>query len=412
MTDSEADVARVFRPARALPTDVVRPTRALVDLESLRHNLHVLKGAAPGVAIWGVVKADAYGHGAKAVARTLERSGVDGLCVALVEEGVELREAGVTAPILVMGGYSGNAYAELVHHRLTVVLQSEDELAALALAVRLSDGAPLPVHLKVDTGMGRLGERAEHWPSLARRLKESPEIALDGLMTHLANADRPRSAGDQAQLDAFEAATQIFKQEGLSPRVRHAENSAAFIAGNTHFDLVRPGIALYGVSPFSPDEPPSSESARSLLRRLRPVMSLHSRIVSLRRINPGDAVGYGSTFRATRPSLIATVPVGYADGLSRALSNRGELLVRGERAPIAGVVSMDMTMIDVTDVHSVALGDEVILLGGRPASDGSQDQARRAHELGAHELAARSGTIPWEVLTNVSRRVPRFYRGA
>lgn len=410
MSESEADVPRVFRPARALPTDVVRPTRAVVDLDSLRHNLHLLRGAAPGVAIWGVVKADAYGHGAKAVARTLERAGIDGLCVALVEEGVELREAGVTAPILVMGGYYGNAYSELVHHRLTVVLQSEGELEALADAVRRSDGAPLEAHLKVDTGMGRLGERRENWDRWAARLRDRPEIIFDGLMTHLATADRPSTGNAPEQLRNFEEATAIFKRHGLVPRARHAENSAALLGDHPHYDLARPGILLYGVSPFSDGELPASEASRALLRRLRPAMSVKSRIVSLRVLDAGDPVGYGSAFRARRRSLIATVPMGYADGLSRALSNNGELLVRGRRAPIAGVVSMDMTMIDVTDIPGAALGDEVTLLGGRAAPDSGE--GTHAFEIGATELAARAGTIPWEILTNISRRVPRFYRGA
>jgi alanine racemase len=405
MAEPPAELPRVFRPERALPTDVVRPTRAVVDLDHLRHNLHVLRQLEPAMPLWAVLKADAYGHGSKAVARTLERAGVDGICVALVEEGVELREAGIKAPILVMGGYYGDAYGELIHHRLTVVLQDAGQLEALALAVRRHGHAPFAAHLKVDTGMARLGVRERDWPRFVSALSQNREIFFEGLMTHLARAD---DEGDEAlsePLEAFERATRLFAAAGHTPQVRHAANSAAYLR-RVHFGLARPGIALFGVSPFVGSLPASlGPEARQALSRLRPVMSLVSRVVAIRDLEPHDPVGYGGTFRAARPTRVATVPMGYADGLPRALSNLGEMLVRGRRAPIVGTVSMDMTTLDVTCIPEAALGDEVLLLGGREGPAGE-------HAPTALELAEQARTIPWEILTNISRRVPRFYRGA
>lgn len=376
-----------------------------MDLDHLRHNLHVLRQLEPELPLWAVLKADAYGHGSKAVARTLERAGIDGICVALVEEGVELREAGIRTPILVMGGYYGDAYGELAHHQLTVVLQDPGQLEALALAVRRHGHSPFAAHLKVDTGMARLGARERDWPAFVSALARNPEVRFQGLMSHLARADDEDEAALDAPLLAFERATALFAASGQKPQVRHIENSAAFLRG-THFDLARPGIALFGVSPFGGNLPKAlSAEAKMTLSRLRPVMNLVSRIVALRDLEPGDPVGYGETFRAIRPTRVATVPVGYADGLSRALSNRGEMLVRGMRAPIVGTVSMDMTMLDVTELPEATLNDEVLLLG-------EWDGAGKGRALTALELSQHARTIPWEILTNISRRVPRFYRGA
>lgn len=404
------DPPRVLRPRRALPTDVVRPTRAEVNLAHLRHNLHVLRHVAGSTPIWAVLKADGYGHGAKAVARTLERAGVDGICVALVEEGVELREAGISVPVLVMGGYYGSAFRELVHHDLTVVLHDVGQVESFSQDIRRSELDRVRAHLKVDTGMGRLGLRPAEWERAAKWLASHPEIELDGLMTHFANADLPEKDVLDAPLELFEEATQVLARHGVEPRRRHAANSAALLRGKAHFDLVRPGIALFGVdplagSPFGHSLPPE------LLGKLRPVMSVHSKVVAVRELAVGDAVGYGSTWRAPRPSRIAAVPMGYADGLSRALSNRGHMLVRGRRAPFVGVVSMDMTTIDVTDVPGARVGDDVVVLGAQSSED--KTPAGALHdEISATEIALSAGTISWEVLTTVSRRVPRFYRGA
>lgn len=419
----------MLRPERAVPSDAMRPTRAEVNLANLRHNLRVLRRVAGPTPVWAVLKADGYGHGAKAVARTLERAGAQGICVALIEEGIELREAGIRAPILVMGGYYGRAWAELLHHRLTPVLQDEGQIEALSDELRFRGLPPVQVHLKVDTGMARLGASLADLDRIARAFAAHPEVQLDALMTHFACADASDPEALRRPLELFDDAVRVLAASGVRPRLRHAANSAALLQHpEAHFDLVRPGLALFGVHPCGSSRavplPPapglslvtetgaetgtadgesSGPGSERMQADLRPVMSVLSQIVSLRDVPVGGTVGYGATWTARRPSRIATLPMGYADGLSRALSNRGQALVRGLRAPIVGVVSMDMTMLDVTDVPGVGLGDEVVLLG-------PQKGALGADEITASEIAGHTGTIPWEVLTNISRRVPRFYR--
>lgn len=384
---------RVLRPQRAVPSDAVRPTRAEINLANLRHNLRALQRSAQGAAVWGVLKADGYGHGAKAVARTLERAGASGICVALLEEGIELREAGIRVPVLVMGGYYGRAWGELLRHDLTPVVFDPAQIEALADEVRYSGSEPMPVHVKVDTGMARLGVQPSELGKVGAALLRFPEVRLQGLMTHFACADRGEAESIDEQLDRFDAATATLRSMGLVPDVRHAANSAGVLRSQRALlDIVRPGIALFGVSP-----------AVGLSTELRPVMRIRSEIVAVRDVAPGMSVGYGATWSATRPSRIATLPMGYADGLSRGLSNNGHVLVRGKRAPIVGVVSMDMSMVDVTDVDGARVSDEVVVLGPQKGPLG-QDA------ITAEEIASHLDTIPWEVLTSVSRRVPRFYR--
>jgi len=389
-------VPRVLRPRRAAPADAVRPTRADVNLEALRHNLRVVKRHAGGARVWAVLKADGYGHGAPAVARTLERARVDGFCVALLEEAVELREAGIVAPILVMGGHYGNAHEEVVERGLTPVVHDMGQVAAFARLVR-SGAAPGPVdvHLKIDTGMARLGVTLEELPEVAARLGDFPDVRVQGLMTHLACADALTDDETREQLRRFEEATALLARHGVRPVMRHAASSAALLRSHGTFDVVRPGLALFGVSPCTGGEP--------LTRELHAVMRVRTEVVALRDIDAGAAVGYGATWRAPRRSRIATLPVGYADGLSRRLSNRGHVLLRGRRAPIVGAVSMDMAMVDVTDIPGAGIRDEVVILG-------SQDGPLGKDFIGADEMAAHADTIAWEVLTSVSRRVPRFYR--
>jgi alanine racemase len=400
-------VPRVLRPRRAAPADAVRPTRAEVNLEALRHNLRVVKKHAGGgdVKVWAVLKADAYGHGAPAVARTLERAHVDGFCVALLEEAVELREAGIVAPILVMGGHYGNAHDEVVARGLVPVVHDAGQVAAFARLVR-SGAAPGPidVHLKVDTGMARLGVTMSALPEVAAKLASFPEVRVHGLMTHLACADAPAGEETREQIARLEEATALLARHGVHPSVRHAANSAATLRAHARLDAVRPGLALFGVSPRVGDQPLTAE--------LRPVMRVRTEIVAVRDVDEGAAVGYGATWRAPRRSRIATLPLGYADGLSRHLGGHnaggasrsgGDVLVRGKRAPIVGAVSMDMTMVDVTDIDGASERDEVVLLGAQEGRLGRD-------AIDADEIATRAGTIAWEVLTSVSRRVPRFYR--
>lgn len=394
-----ASAVRVLRPRRAAPADAVRPTRAEVNLAHLRHNLRVLERSVAGTTkpqIWGVLKADAYGHGAPAVARTLERAGIPGLCVALLEEAVELRDAGIRIPILVMGGYYGprrEGFEEIVARDLTPVVYDVGQIERLATLARFEGYERVGVHLKVDTGMGRLGARHDEFDEVLKALARHPEARLDGLMTHLACADADDLGDTIEQMRRFEEMELQARAAGLSPRVRHASNSAAMLRlPEAWLDLVRPGVALFGVTP-----------RQGLAPELKPVMRVRSEIVALRTIAKGERIGYGYTWEASRQSVVATVPMGYADGLSRQLSNRGSALVRGARAPVAGTVSMDLTMLDVTDVLGVRAGDEVVFLGAQEGPLGRD-------EISAAEIAEQTGTIPWEVLTSISRRVPRFYR--
>jgi alanine racemase len=247
----------------------------------------------------------------------------------------------------------------------------------------------------------RLGASPGELDEVLAALAKHPELRLDGLMTHFACADAVDLEVTRAQLHAFEEITRRVTRAGLNPRVRHAANSAATLRlPEARLDLVRPGIAIFGVSPF---EQEMTGEGTAVARELKPVMRVRSEVVALREVAPGQSIGYGHTWKADRTSVIATVPMGYADGLSRQLSNRGHALVRGRRAPIAGTVSMDMTMLDVTDLPGMRLGDEVVFLGGQEGPLGRD-------VIGAAEVASHAGTIPWEVLTSISRRVPRFYR--
>ncbi len=387
---------RVLRPKRAAPADIIRPTRAEVNLGHLRHNLHAVARSLGSnqCRIWGVLKADAYGHGAPAVARTLERANMHGFCVALLEEAMELRDAGIKAPILVMGGYFGpglEGFEELVEQRITPVLYEPGHVERLATVLKgASRPQPFGVHLKIDTGMGRLGVRPEELATFMELVQRFPTIRIEGLMTHFARADEADTEFTGQQIQAFHSAAAVFRQHTSTTPLLHAANSAALLSTpEAQFDAVRPGIALFGGSGKSP--------------ALKPVMRVRTEIVAIRQLQTGDGVGYGQSWRASRPSLIATVPIGYADGLSRHMSNRGHLLVRGKRVPVVGAVSMDMTTIDVTDAPGSSIRDEVIVLG-------SQEGPLGKDEITTGELAEIAQTIPWEIMTTISRRVPRFYR--
>lgn len=393
---SQPLVPRVLRPRRAAPDDAVRPTRADVNLAALRHNLRVVRKHAAGACVWAVLKADAYGHGAPAVARTLERANVDGFCVALLEEAVELREAGIVAPILVMGGHYGNAHDEVIARALIPVVHDLGQVAAFARLVRAGEThGPIDVHLKVDTGMARLGVTMQALPELAAGLGNWPEIRVCGLMTHLSCAEAPTTEQTAEQMTRFDEATAILARHGVHPTERHAANSAALLCAQARLDAVRPGIALFGVAPCV--------DGRPLTTALKPAMRVRTEIIALRDVEAGSSVGYGATWTAPRASRIATLPMGYADGLSRRLGNRGHVLVRGRRVPIVGAVSMDMTMVDVTFIEGASMRDEVVVLGAQEGPLGRDT-------IGADEIALHADTIAWEVLTSVSRRVPRFYR--
>jgi len=401
--DGGRAAVRVLKPRRAAPADAVRPTRAEVNLAHLRHNYRALDRilgeaeAARKPAVWGVLKADAYGHGSAAVARTLERAGMPGLCVALLEEAIELRDAGIRVPILVMGGYYGprrEGLEEILARDLVPVVYDAGQIERLATLARFEgEGKPVRVHLKVDTGMGRLGVSMSELDDVLEAIAARPEVRLEGLMTHFACADCEEAESVEEQLAKFREVQAHVRAQGFSPKYVHAANSAASLRmPETRFDAVRPGIALFGVAPM-----------RGLGPELKPVIRIRTEIVALRTIEAGQAIGYGHTWRASRQSVIATVPMGYADGLDRKLSNKGSALARGKRAPIVGTVSMDLTMLDVTDIAGARIGDEVVFLG-------QQEGPLGRDVITAEEIAEQTGTIPWEVLTSISRRVPRFYR--
>lgn len=368
----------------------VGPCRALcsIDLDALAHNLaEVRRVVGPSVAVCGVVKADAYGHGAIAVARRLERERVDHLAVASLDEATELRRAGIRAPILLFGGVREPRVRDAAALDLAVTVWSERDVRDLGAA--LAPGQRLAVHLKVDTGMHRFGADPRDLPAIVRALHDGP-FTIDGVMSHLACADEPGHASVGAQIAAFEDALATLAGLGVRPRVRHLANSAGALAdARARFDMVRVGLLLYGCSP--------SRALTSGLA-LRPAMQLRSRIAQLKTIPAGDHVGYGFTFRAARTTRLAVLPVGYSAGYPRALSNRAEVLVRGRRAPVVGTISMDHVTVDVTDVPGAAEGDRVTLWG----RDGTET-------IDVMELGAHAGTIGYELLTCVSQRTPRIY---
>ena len=363
----------------------LRPSWAEVDLDALVRNLARVRAAAGGVAVLAVVKADAYGHGAPAVARALAAAGVDWLGVALVEEGVELRRAGVETPILVLGPATREQLPLLARHRLTPAVSSLPALEALAEHCA-STGRPQELHLKLDTGMARLGVELERLAEAAALLRAQPLLRLAGVMSHLAESDAVESPRNEEQERRFGAAL-----EGLAPGARegllvHLANSAGALhhPGARH-GLVRAGLAIYGLDPARRD------------RELAPVLSVRARVAQVRRVEAGAPVGYNGRWQAAGPSRIGVLQLGYADGYAWRLANRGHVLVRGRRAPVVGAVSMDLVTVDLTATDA-DLGDEVVLLG-----------RQGEEEITAWELAELAGTIPYEVLTRFGQRLARRY---
>lgn len=370
-----------------------RPTWAEIDLDALAHNYGVIRThVGRDVKILAAVKANAYGHGATPCAARLEQEGVDWFGVALPEEGIELRKAGVRTPVLCLAGFWPGQEAACLQQKLTPVAYRLDLIASLDRAAGEA-GLMADIHVKVDTGMGRLGVRSADVPEFCEALERFRNVRVAGLMTHLAAADdENKETFTNEQLDRFDKAVSAFRDRGFAPRLIHAANSAATFARSRNGEnLVRPGGALYG---FTRDVLP----ANIAVPPLRPVMSLHSRIMLLKKVPAGEKLGYGTTFETRRESLIATLPIGYDDGYARVLSNCGRVLVRGQFAPVVGRVSMDLTLIDVTDVAGVQLDDQVTLLG----PDGS-------NRITAEEIGAKAGTISYEITCGISNRVPRVY---
>ncbi len=368
-----------------------RPTWAEISLPNLTHNYNLIKSVLPPqTQLMAVVKANAYGHGAVECARALEPY-CDWFGVALVEEGMELRAAGITRPILCLGGFWHGQAETVVRHHLTPVLFRLDAAEELheqaAQAQRIVD-----YHLKVDTGLGRLGVPLAELSTFVRALRKFPSLKLDGLLTHFAEAEASDHAFTDLQIERFHEALRIVSDAGFAPTWKHLANSAGIHAHPSAWgNLARTGAAMYG---FTRDVLASEPEAFAV----KPVLSLHSRIIHLKTVPAGTTLGYGRTFTTTRDSRIATIPIGYADGFQRAHSNNAEVIVRGQMAPIVGRVSMDLTILDVTEAGGVELGDEVILLG-------EQNGLR----ISAEDLAAQIGTISYEIACNISARVPRFY---
>lgn len=389
--DSAAAEGKVRGPrpvARGVPGASTRPAWVEIDLDALESNLAAIRRRVAPARVLAVIKADAYGHGARVVGRALERAGVDWLGVALVEEGIELREAGVAVPILVLEPGWGERIGLYARYRLAPTISSLAQLAEWEGLAGGGAGEPQPVHLKVDTGMSRLGVAPGEAAEALGRIRASRGLQLAGLLSHLAESDAPESAANPRQEERFAKVLELLDGCERERVLVHAANSAAALhLPASRLGLVRVGLALWGYDPARRSED------------LEPVMAVGARIVQVRWIDPGTAVSYGGTWRAERRSRIGVVPVGYADGYPWRLGNRAEALVAGRRAPVVGRVTMDMTLLDLTDLPRTERGVEVVLLG-RSGDD----------RVTAEELADRAGTIPYEVLCLLGLRLPRRYR--
>jgi alanine racemase len=373
-----------------------RPTWAEIDLNNLAANFNQIKQRVGAVAkVMAVVKANAYGHGAVQCARRLAKEGAEWFGVALPEEGMELRATGIGQPILVLGGFWEHQAQVCIQQRLTPVVYRLDMLSAMDQAAR-DAGVVADVHVKLDTGMGRLGFRVDQLSEFLNGVRSFPNVRIDGLMTHFAAADdlacQPLTTD---QIKRFHEGVAMFREQGIQPTHLHLANSAAIYAHEDSWGtMVRPGGVLYGlwrdVLPITISDP-----------GLQQVLSLHTRISLLKWVPAGETIGYGCTFEASRKSLIATLPIGYHDGYVRGLSNRAKVIVRGTYAPVVGRVSMDLTLVDVTDVPEVALNDCVTLLGS--------DRDHSNHTITAEELARIAGTLSYEITCGVGHRVPRIY---
>jgi len=369
---------------------LVHTTYASIDRAALIHNLSKIRERlSHNCSIMAVVKANAYGHGAVDISRALVQAGVTRLAVASVHEGIALREAGINADILVLVDLFDKHIEELLAYRLTPVITEQRLLPQLAKEAEAAN-QPLSIHIKVDTGMGRLGLSASELLTFLDAVPRWKSIRIEGFMTHLADSDGDDSSHTEQQLKSFRGLLEQIEQRGITVPFVHVANSAAIMRyPQSHFSLVRPGIMLYGYHTL-PDTVPCPH--------LQPVLSLRTTVMQLRTIKPGETVSYNRTFVAKRPSTIAVLPIGYADGYNRQLSNKGFVLIDGQRAPIVGLICMDMTMVDVTDILSVRVGDGVTLIGGQGPE-----------AIWADEIAGWTGTIPYETLCAIGSRIPRVY---
>lgn len=376
--------------AIAAPDHGGRPTVAEIDLDALRSNYHALRQLAPRAEPMAVVKADAYGHGAPAVARALAAEGCRHFGVATLSEAQELRQAGLGERIYLMGGFFPEEAAAVVHFALTPLVFDRALLAPLERAAAAAGVAAFPIHLKLDTGATRLGVLPADLPATIDTLLTCRHLSLEGVCTLLASAGDPGSPVTDAQLTSFRHGVDRMAAAGLQPRIEHVANSAATVLRHdSHLGMIRLGLALYGL-------PPVPNVAQEVA--LRPVMTFKTRVLQVKQVPAGTGVSYGHTFITARDSRIGVLPVGYADGYRRGLQNGGEVLVGGRRAPVVGAVCMDLTMVDLTDVPRVAAGDSVVLWGGQGVD-----------AISANDVARLVQTISYELLCGVGRRVPRLY---
>jgi alanine racemase len=373
-----------------------RPAWAEVDLNAIRHNVRLLAQLVAPAGLMAVVKADGYGHGSVAAAYAALEAGATWLGVALVEEGVELRDAGIDTPILLLSQPPVEAARAVVDAGLIPVVHSAKFVDALAKAAADAGVEGQPVHLKVDTGMHRIGCSPSEALDLAPAIKKHRELHLQGLLTHFAVADEPEHPYTARQVAIFEAVRKELARMGIRPPLLHAANSAGVLtAPDAHYDLVRCGISIYGIAP---------SAALDGRLPLKPALSLKARVSYVRRLVAGERLSYGLRYELNVASTVVTVPIGYADGVPRRLGEvGGEVLIAGRRKPIAGTVTMDQLLVDLgagPDADAVEIGTEVVLLG-------RQGEA----EISAAEWADRLGTIPYEVCCGIGERVPRRYLG-
>ncbi|MCA9582166.1 MAG: alanine racemase [Myxococcales bacterium] len=367
-----------------------RATRAEIDLDAIGQNLAWIRGVAPGCALYAMVKANAYGHGLVEVARAAAVAKVDGFGVALVEEGIVLRDAGIELPVVVLNGLYGNGHREVLERDLVPVVYREADLVAFEAAVRATGrSTPLGVHLKLDTGMSRLGCDEREFRKLVEGIESSPGLRLAGVMTHLSAGEDPAEDDfSMEQIQRFGAMVDWVRSRGHAPWI-HAANSGALVRlPPSRFDLLRAGLLVYGIDP--------SGKANA---DLRPAMRWVSSVAMVHELSPGDSVGYNRTFRAPRSMRVGTIPMGYGDGYLRSGSNRAKALVGGQLCPVVGRISMDLLTVDLSSVPGAGVGDEAVLLG-----------AQGGECITAHDLGAWAGTSAYEVVTNLSARVRRVHR--
>jgi len=389
----------VATTAEIVSRAATRPTWADVSLTTLRQNFRtVQKHVGKGVTVCAVVKADAYGHGAVECSHALEAEGAKWLGVTSLDEAIPLHEAGIQSNILLMTGFWRGEENEIVRLKLTPTVWERWQIESLDKAAAALGVAQHPVHLKIDTGMGRLGVTVEHLPEVLKALANARHLVLEGLSTHLASSEIMDAPSVAEQQQNFGTAQNMVRQAGLNPKFVHMANTGAVVSRHDTWNtMVRPGVALYGYYlPFQ--RAGRTVSGGTLRLPVKPILTWKTRILSLRDFGANHALGYNGTYITKAPANVAVLPVGYADGFNRQLSNRGRVIVRDHYAPIVGQISMDLTLVDVTGIPGVAVGDEVILLG---AADGLS--------VDALEHASLANSTPYEVLCNISKRVPRRY---